>query len=120
MNTCAGADTSVDPRVLEEIRKYIQRTQPGRSHLDAENCCLVEDLGGRACTGTSCMLAKASGTKHETGHPAPRMPIGAALAPSPRPRKGPKRRRSGRQAAPLVLAAKRRTRGGRRAPRGRR
>ncbi len=120
MNTCAGADTSVDPRVLEEIRKHIQRTQPGRSHLDMENCCLLEDLGGRACTGTSCVLAKESGTKHETGHPAPRKLIGVELARSPRPRKGPKRRRGGRKASPLVLAAKRRAGRGRRAPRGRR
>ncbi len=53
-NTCLGSDNTAPNDVLEIVRR---RVQGRRQWVDDHLCCIVEDLGGKACEGTTCAYA---------------------------------------------------------------
>lgn len=64
-NTCGATDASLPRDLLEELRKYLNadpanraaykaRMGIERAHLDEDDCCLLEDLGGIYCGRNRC------------------------------------------------------------------
>ena len=54
MKTCAGYDSSAPKDVLQAIKIHLKKTQPGRTHLDKEGCCMMQDTNGEACSDSKC------------------------------------------------------------------
>lgn len=114
--TCQGTDNTAPAEVLEALRTYInaEKKKPGsrfmnRQNVDDEGCCLLEDLGGEACSGDSCAYAAAhpaTGRKERLrdylshkalGKRIPGLPVARAASARkrrPAPRKRPVRRKA--------------------------
>ncbi len=97
--TCAAWDNTAPREILEALRIHINadkaRNPKGsrfraRQHGDAQGCCLLEDLGGAACSGDDCVFGPAdpvSGKKEKLKSYAPHKRLDKPIA-----RRGLKRR----------------------------
>ena len=74
MKTCAGYDSSAPQDVLVGIKAHLKKTQPGRKHLDKEDCCILQDVESKAaCNGDDCKYAADGKKKDIPG--APKIPV---------------------------------------------